>query len=57
MWTYCRRLGVLIAGLLAPEVAKSSDVLGDLATGAIVEGYTVPMIYTLCYGATVVLGG
>ena len=48
--------GLFVGFLFAPEVAKNQDVFGDLATGAVVEGDTIPVIYTVCYGVTVVAG-
>ena len=43
-------LGVVVAGLFVREAVESKDALGDLTVGALVEGKTIPMAYTLCYG-------
>jgi len=42
--------GVLVAGAFLPQEAKRDDLPGDIATEAIVEGDSIPTVYTLCYG-------
>lgn len=45
-------LGLIVAGLFLPEAVKNKDILGDPAVGALPEGITVPVAYTLCYRIT-----
>ena len=48
--------GVLVAGAFLPEEAKSNDLPGDIATETIVEGDSIPTVYTLCYGVASLIG-
>ena len=42
---------MVVAELFVRKIARGKDPIGDIASGAVVEGYTVPIVYTLCYGA------